>query len=183
MSKDRHQPYCKPCSKFINYEFRKKNPDKIKAIDPHKYKKHKDKILECRKSYYQKHSEKIKKNKKSRDRNTPAQKKWKQEYYLRNKEIIRAKQKQWRSDNKLELKDRIMKKKYGIGVDQFTQMKLEQSNQCLICAMENKLVIDHCHKTGLVRGLLCETCNILLGHAKDDQHILNSAIQYLARFK
>lgn len=39
--------------------------------------------------------------------------------------------------------------------------------------------IDHCHKTGKVRGLLCKTCNTGIGHLKDDPNILRSAINYL----
>lgn len=52
--------------------------------------------------------------------------------------------------------------------------------QCVICGVETtKLVVDHCHKTGSIRGLLCTNCNLGLGHFKDDPLLLEFAIQYL----
>lgn len=39
--------------------------------------------------------------------------------------------------------------------------------------------IDHDHDTGVVRGLLCNLCNLLLGHARDQQDVLRAAIEYL----
>jgi hypothetical protein len=71
-------------------------------------------------------------------------------------------------------------------------MKEEQGNRCAICKTHaddiphatfkyNPLVIDHCHSTGHVRGLLCPTCNNMLGHAKDNVAVLAAAIEYLSR--
>lgn len=44
-----------------------------------------------------------------------------------------------------------------------------------------RTVIDHCHKTGKVRGLLCTRCNLMLGHGRDDPGILKKALAYLER--
>jgi len=44
---------------------------------------------------------------------------------------------------------------------------------------ETVLAVDHCHNTNKVRELLCSACNILLGKAKDNISILQSAINYL----
>lgn len=41
------------------------------------------------------------------------------------------------------------------------------------------LCLDHCHNTGAVRGLICRTCNLLLGYSKDNRQILQAAINYL----
>lgn len=62
----------------------------------------------------------------------------------------------------------------------------KQHYKCAICSSTKEkvstkegLVVDHCHKTGKIRGLLCHDCNILLGKAKDDLHILYMAAGYL----
>lgn len=58
--------------------------------------------------------------------------------------------------------------------DQFISNKV-----CAICLGTKKLCIDHCHKTGRVRGALCASCNNMLGQAKDRVDLLLRAIEYL----
>lgn len=69
---------------------------------------------------------------------------------------------------------------YGITEEVYKDMVEEQDSRCLICKVVNtNLYIDHCHTSGLVRGLLCSTCNSGLGMYKDDISLLESAIGYL----
>ena len=59
---------------------------------------------------------------------------------------------------------------------------IKQNNKCLICETDLNNVrkcVDHCHKTNKVRGVLCNSCNAVLGFARDDINILNNAINYL----
>lgn len=70
--------------------------------------------------------------------------------------------------------------KYGISLEIFNQMKLDQDNRCKICNnITEKLNVDHCHDTELVRGLLCSNCNWGLGNFKDNSQYLLQAIKYL----
>jgi hypothetical protein len=79
-----------------------------------------------------------------------------------------------------------LKKKYNITNQQYEDMKIEQNDCCAICnvvlGFGHLSAIDHCHKTGKVRGLLCRNCNLLLGNAKDNIDILKSAQIYLKKY-
>lgn len=65
-----------------------------------------------------------------------------------------------------------------------------QEGQCCICKefrdtyhSQGGLYIDHDHKTGEIRGLLCNSCNVMLGLIKDDLGILKNAMDYLQNKK
>jgi len=67
-------------------------------------------------------------------------------------------------------------------------MDLNQRGLCFICGKKNvrnngDLFIDHCHKTGKVRKLLCHNCNVSLGHSKESIKVLFKMIKYLLRYK
>ncbi len=71
---------------------------------------------------------------------------------------------------------------YGLSVADF-QIRLDaQDNKCAICRVNFIATphIDHCHKTGVVRGLLCPKCNPALGAFQDSPDILKAAIRYLS---
>ncbi|EID9742484.1 hypothetical protein LCR77_004401 [Salmonella enterica] len=55
-----------------------------------------------------------------------------------------------------------------------------KNDACPICGEESKLVIDHDHESGNVRGMICDSCNKMLGFSRDNPTILNNAITYLA---
>jgi carbamoylphosphate synthase small subunit len=58
-----------------------------------------------------------------------------------------------------------LKMKYGLSVEQHQSMIKSQNGHCAMCGLVKKvLVIDHCHKTNKVRGLLCVGCNVAVGH-------------------
>jgi hypothetical protein len=55
----------------------------------------------------------------------------------------------------------------------------KQAGKCAICGRKKLLTLDHCHTTGLLRALLCRTCNAGLGMFQDNQEWLGRAINYL----
>lgn len=76
--------------------------------------------------------------------------------------------------------------KYGISKGQWEDMAKAQGYACAICGErqpKRKLAIDHCHKSGKVRGLLCSNCNSALGLLQDSHQIASSAAKYLKRYK
>lgn len=80
-------------------------------------------------------------------------------------------------------RDSYLKRKYGITEEQYEDILEAQAGKCGICHRKPKtrrLAVDHNHKTGEVRGLLCSRCNHgLLGHAHDSIEMLERAIEYL----
>jgi recombination endonuclease VII len=77
---------------------------------------------------------------------------------------------------------RLRLRQYHLSMEQYQAMEDRQSNLCAICGKPPKgrvLHIDHCHRSGKVRALLCGSCNMILGLANDDQEILMNALAYL----
>lgn len=77
-----------------------------------------------------------------------------------------------------------LKHRYGITLDEYNKMFIEQKGCCKICNIHQinitrKLAVDHCHKTQEVRGLLCNNCNTALGLFKDNITTMANAINYL----
>lgn len=74
--------------------------------------------------------------------------------------------------------------RYRIDHDLFLKLQEEQGGLCALCgkAKTQKLVMDHCHLTGVIRGLLCIRCNFALAQlTNDDPNRLDHVRQYMAR--
>ena len=106
-------------------------------------------------------------------------KKWRTENPERVRELGRIYTKQWRLENREAWDDIQRRTKYGIEPADFKRMKLEQNNLCAVCLEDKALNVDHDHKTGKVRGLLCGDCNTGLGKLKDNSVNLLRAAAYL----
>ena len=79
-------------------------------------------------------------------------------------------------------RNRHLKHRYGITLEDYNSMLQEQNGSCAMCpttALEEVLCVDHNHDTGAVRALLCKTCNTMLGMAKDSVDRLQAGIDYL----
>ena len=109
--------------------------------------------------------------------------KWNQTNVARKLTTVNA----WKVKNPDKAKAIKLKRYYGLTLEQYRAMEIEQGHVCKICNNKCKtgrdLSVDHCHKTGKVRGLLCSTCNYMLGSAMDDTSILANGIVYLEKSK
>jgi hypothetical protein len=79
-----------------------------------------------------------------------------------------------------------LKRHYGITVEQYERLFVNQEGKCAICGSDEagrdghkNLVVDHCHQTDRIRGLLCHKCNRALGFFGDNKQSLLKAIDYL----
>lgn len=79
-----------------------------------------------------------------------------------------------------------LKIKYGLTPEQVIKMLQQQKNCCALCLEQfqkrDRKVIDHCHRTGTVRGILHPVCNFLLGYCNDSVERLQQAQIYLQKF-
>lgn len=105
------------------------------------------------------------------------------EYYRRKKKADTHNQ------LKVSQKDTRLRSRYGLSLDDYNELMEGQERKCAICLRQEtivdregntrQLIIDHNHVTGERRGLLCHSCNTMLGRARDDITVLESAIDYL----
>ena len=77
--------------------------------------------------------------------------------------------------------------RYGLTYEQWEDMRSAEDYRCMICGIseeeiDKRLDVDHCHDSGKVRGILCNPCNNILGHAKDNLAVLESAVRYLKNY-
>jgi len=95
--------------------------------------------------------------------------------------------KNWYSVNKNKAKDTRLKANYGIGLNEYNARLLAQDYMCPICNKQLKEgsfgpdspVVDHCHTSGDVRGIICNECNRGLGYFRDNPIALYNAAIYL----
>jgi len=92
----------------------------------------------------------------------------------------------WREEKKRRkgsTHEKRVQTEYGLGAGDYDRLYEFQGGVCFICRRANgrtrKLSVDHDHKTGLVRGLICRPCNSLLGHLRDDAGAAHRIAQYL----
>jgi hypothetical protein len=100
------------------------------------------------------------------------------------REQQKTKTKEWQQNNPDKRKAQRIKK-FGLTLEQFNKMLESQNGKCAICGYSDLSdpnlfpVVDHCHDSGLVRGLLCSNCNLAIGQFKDDPELLRAAADYV----
>lgn len=186
-------------TKEYNRIYREAHREKENEYRRKYYNANRDKILEnckkyreaniekmlrrCRK-YYETHKNKIKEYRK---KNKAEIEEYNRKYHKAHREREKECSRKWRKENREKVREvarkRSLKCLYGITLDKYNEILNSQGGVCAICKGVNKtgksLFVDHDHKTGKVRGLLCHRCNIVLGHARDEINILEKAIDYL----
>ena len=106
-------------------------------------------------------------------------------YSYECKDCTRKRARLYDQDNREHKRDLHLKRYYGISSDDFNMLLEAQNYQCAICltthpgGKSGRFNVDHDHKTGKVRGLLCKSCNIALGEVGDNVHTLKNMIEYL----
>lgn len=105
-------------------------------------------------------------------------------YWLKNKDTLNSNNKTNREN---QINSRLLRK-YGISLDEYNKLVIVQNNLCAICKKSEtklfrgkpiSLAVDHDHKNGKIRGLLCYSCNLGLGLFKDNIDNFKNVIQYL----
>lgn len=95
-----------------------------------------------------------------------------------------AKEYSKRYDVKQRAKDSQLKKKYGISLENYKEILEKQNYRCAICKrhyqdFKMNLAVEHCHRTGAIRGLCCSYCNTGLAAYHDKPEYFKAAAKYL----
>lgn len=72
--------------------------------------------------------------------------------------------------------------RYSMNPAELENFKAAHNHSCAVCQSKKKLVIDHDHETGVVRGLLCNSCNVAIGLLGDSLSSLKRAVLYLEKY-
>lgn len=164
-------------------------------------KENKDRIQKCREVKKQSYREYTRR---WAEKNQQHVQEYAQKHYIENKQRHLERGEEWRKQNRESDNQRRYKhyvenkqvhdearwrhymKRHGMTLNDYENMLSKQDGKCAICGSHksgkknsNRLSIDHCHKTGKVRGLLCQQCNLGIGCLKDDITILENALAYL----
>lgn len=201
------QKTCNTCKVSKNLsEFTKNNStkdrlsNKCKSCIKEHYLKNKDKNLKLGKKYYEKHKENInKKHEKYRNDNRDLCNSLSRTWKRNNREKCETVNKEWNEKNQHRLKGYGLRKYWPElssleRVMKYYDMLRDQDQLCAICGKPetainhqtndiNPLSVDHDHKTGKIRMLLCGKCNRILGFCEEDIDILQRAIEYIIRFR
>jgi hypothetical protein len=109
----------------------------------------------------------------------PASRKRQKSWAEKNPDKVSAIKKRYRVRHPDRVKADKLRRLYGLTLEEQQAMVEDQGGKCAICATNAATHVDHNHKTGEVRGILCNGCNRGLGFFKDSRIRLLSAALYL----
>jgi hypothetical protein len=105
--------------------------------------------------------------------------------YQNHREELKKRSNDWRKANSEKVHLAKIKRKFGITEEQYNFLRISQNDKCAICnngGSYQRLGVDHNHKTGQIRGLLCAQCNAGIGNLKDSIELLENSIKYLKKY-
>jgi hypothetical protein len=102
-------------------------------------------------------------------------------YRRANKAKIAEQRRLDRKQNPEKMKKKRIQYTYGLSWDEYQAILARQGGVCAMCKTKSKrpLCVDHCHETGMVRGILCNPCNLTIGLCRDSTKITRAATAYL----
>ena len=138
---------------------------------------HREEICVKKKQYYRTHL------KERREANL--------DYSRKHVEEKRVYYKKYNQTHRRQIASRYFKRQYGITIERRDQMFIEQDGKCESCSRPivlighkpNSAVIDHDHKTGEVRGLLCSHCNTAFGFFEEDPKLISGLLTYANKWR
>lgn len=83
-----------------------------------------------------------------------------------------------------DFRGKALRLNWGLSWEGYSKILASQKGRCAICSSSDpkgrgRFHVDHNHMTGKIRGLLCTSCNLILGHSNDNPSVLFSAVEYL----
>jgi hypothetical protein len=104
------------------------------------------------------------------------------------KDCGRKHSRRWQADNRTpaSTKNSMLKSKYNLTLDDYHNLLDQQGGKCACCGTtdprgKGTFHVDHCHETGHIRGLLCHSCNVGIGHLGDNLQGILQAAMYLSK--
>jgi hypothetical protein len=92
----------------------------------------------------------------------------------------------WKRNNRDKTKNGYLVWKFGITKEQYDIMLQEHQEGCAVCRQPcqtgRQLGVDHNHKTGMNRGLLCYKCNLALGYLNEDENLIWNLLEYMKKY-
>ena len=171
-------PY-KDRNKKLRYDrgYRRKYRKKIQKYKESYRRQHRKELNEKQKQYYRENREK--------------KLEYSKKYYSEHRsEVLEYFRKRYKNPEvKLRQKARSRQKRYGLSSIEYNKMINKQKNKCAVCPTKlsklpsKQVHVDHDHKTGKVRGLLCQKCNLALGLLKENLLIVRSLLKYLGKYE
>jgi hypothetical protein len=177
---------CKPCSAAYKREHYRENKSDINAKNSANYHQNRERYSQQKKEQYRANPEPARARARKRAEEKPEVVKEEQRRrYQENRTERLEKQRKYAAKYPDRVRDTHLRRLYGIDLARYEAMLQEQGGGCKICgavqadAIGRRLHVDHCHETGRVRGLLCYSCNKVLGLVHDSTDRLERTVAYL----